>query len=172
MSMFQYTSTWPGAFSTLFAAVVTAGSITAPVATITEPAGDGIFAMNASPVPFNSAAIAFFGGTAADDTFTARITGWRKITVAGNTLWIPTPLLALDGILGAMTGVASQAVTNSQLFADTLTASTAFTTAYEIINPAADQVAIVKVDAFGCEKIQVQVAKNTCTNISALAAGF
>lgn len=166
--MYQFIATYPCAFTKLFSSDVTAASITAPSATATEPSGDGVFAMNTSPVPFNSAAIAFIGGTAADGTFTARITGWRKIS----NLWVPVPLLALSGILGAMTGVAGKDVTDSQLFADTLTASSAFTLAYEIINPTADQVAMVKVDAFGCQKIQVQLAKGTCTSVNALAAGF
>lgn len=165
--------TWPDQFRLLFASAVTASSITAPVATTTAPTGDGIINMASNPsssaAPLsNSAAIAFFGGNDNNETFTARITGWRKI----GDLWIPTPLLSLAGTLGAMTGVAGQSVTASQLFADTLAASTAFTSAYEIINPTADQVAIVKVDAFGCEKLQVQVAKNTCDSINALAAAF
>lgn len=167
--MQKYISTWIDPFQSLHSAVVTASSITPPVAMTTEPTGDGVFNMfSTHTVPLNSAVIAFFGGNSADGTFTARITGWRKI----GTLWIPTPLLTLSGILGAMTGVAGTGVTASQLLADTLTVSTAFTTAYEIINPTGDQVAIVKVDAFGCEKIQVQVAIGTCNNIAALAAGF
>ena len=163
----MHIKTWPAAFESLFAAVVTAASITPPSPTITEPTGNGVFAMDQS-VGFNSAAFAFFGGNSNNGTFTARITGWRKL----GDLWIPVPLLALAGTLGAMTGVAGQAVTNSQLFADTLTASTAFTTAYEIINPTADQIALVKVDAFGCRKLQVQLAKNSCDNVGALGAGF
>lgn len=164
----QTISTWPARFQSLFTAVITAGTITAPNATTTEPTGDGILTMNNNPGAFNAAAFVFFGGTAALGTFTARITGWRRI---GN-LWIPVPLLALAGTLGTMTGANGEVVTASQLFADTLTASTVFTSAYEIINPTGNQVALVKVDGFGCEKLQVQVAKNSCTNIAALGTGF
>lgn len=159
-------TTFSDAFRSLFSAVVTGGTITAPSATSTEPTGDGILRMDSNP--FNSAVFAFFGGNSNNGTFTARITGWRKI----GDLWVPVPLLALAGTLGAMTGVSGQSVTNSQLFADTITASTAFTSAYEIINPANDQVALVKVDAFGCQKLQVQVAKNSCDSVAALGAGF
>lgn len=169
--MSNYISTINARFVSLFSSVVTTGSIAAPVAMANEPTGNGIFSMaqgSGSPVALNSAAVAFFGGNSADGTFTARLTGWRRI----GDLWIPVPLLALAGTLGAMTGVAGQSVSVSQLFADTLTVSTAFTNAYEIINPASDQVALVKVDLFGCEKLQVQVAKGTCDNVGALAAGF
>lgn len=160
--------TWADKFHALHSAVVTASSITPPSATTTEPTGDGIFQMATLPQPTNSAAIAFYGGDAADGTFTARITGWRQL----GGLWIPVPLLTLSGILGAMTGVSGAGVTNLQAFADTLTIGTAFTSAYEIINPTGDQVAVVKVDAFGCDRIQAQVAKGTCAGIAALAAGF
>lgn len=164
----MFVATWPEAFTSLFSSVVTASSITAPSATTTEPTGDGIYRMNVSSRPTSSVAISFFGGNTADGTFTVRLTGWRKV----GSLWIPVPLLTLSGILGAMTGVAGAGVTNSQLFADTLAISTAFTSAYEIISPTSDQVALVKVDLFGCEKLQVQLAKGTCDSVGALAAGF
>lgn len=159
----MYIATPKDRFSVLFSTLVTASSITAPAATSTEPTGDGVIT-----APVNSAAIAFYGTNAEDETFTARITGWRR---AGE-LWIPVPLLALSGILGAMTGASGQAVTDSHLFADTLSISTAFTSVYEIISPTSDQVAIAKVDLFGCEKLQVQVAKGTCDSVGALVAGF
>lgn len=155
-------------FTSLYSAVVTSATITAPSATTTEPTGNGIYDMTQNHVPLNNAAIAFFGGNANNDTFTARVTGWRRV----GTLWVPIPLLAISGLLGNHNGVSAAAVTNLQFFADTITIDTAFTAAYEVINPGSDQIAMVKVDMAGCEKLQVQVAKGTAAGIAAMAAGF
>ncbi len=162
-------------FSKLFASNQTGSSITAPIPTVTEPTGDGILNLESinrvagALSPPNSVVVAFFGArTGANQTATARLTGWRKI----GTLWIPVPLLALALTQGTSIGIAATDVVATDYFVDTITASTAFTSAYELISPADDTVAAVKVDLFGCEKLQVQVAKGTCTSVNALAASF
>ena len=159
----MYLATSQERFRALYSTLVTSSTITAPSATATAPTGEGIY-----DTPINSVKLAFYGTDTADQTFTARVTGWSRV----GDVWIPVPLLALSGILGTMTGVAGQTLTASHLLGDTLTVSTAFTTAYEIINPTANQVAIAKVDVAGCERVQVQVAKGTAVSVGVLAASY
>ena len=85
---------------------------------------------------------------------------------------MPTPLLALSFTLGTSVGVAAQSVINTHRFADTAAATTAFTESNEIISPADNTVAVVKVDHFGSEMVQVQVAIGTATNVNCLWALF
>ena len=157
-------------FAKLFASNQSGSSITAPAPTTTGPSGDGIFDVRAGNHPFNAIALAFFGTrTSADnETFTARITGWRRIS----TLWVPVPLLALSLTQGTSVGVAGSDVVATEYFADTITASTAFTSAFEIVSPADNTVGLVKVDVFGCELLQVQLARSTNAACNALVAGF
>src|SRR5688572_26547695 len=89
-------------FSVLYSANVTAGSITAPVPTTTEPSGNGVFDNRFSRdrrSAMNYVVVAFFGAGADNATGTARVTGWRKVS----SLWVPVPLLALNFTLGTST---------------------------------------------------------------------
>lgn len=163
-----YPSTFAASFQKLYAANVTTSTLTAPTPTTTEPVGDGVFEMGQGPVPANSLHLAFVGTDAQNETFTALVVGWRKL----GALWIPTPLLALTITLGTATGVEESGVIDTELFADTIAASTAHTSAYELISPANNGVAGVKVDLFGCQKVQVLLAVGTGASCNALAAGF
>jgi hypothetical protein len=156
----------------LFAANQTGAAIAAPPPTTTAPTGDGMFS-SAPDVSYgeerlNSCGLVFYGAGADNSTFTARVTGWRKV----GALWVPVPLLALSGVFGSAVGVAAADVLDTERFADTLTASTGYTSAYELISPADNTVACAKVDFFGCQFVQVQVARGTATSVNVLATGF
>ena len=143
----------------------TAGtSITGKTPTTTEPTGDGVFSTRTKRGEFgNHAAFVFFGTSAANQTLLAKITGWQRVDITGTatlTLWMPVSLLYLTITLGAATGVASTLVAATDYIADTIVATTAYTSQYEIISPADDTVATVKVDFFGCQKLEVQLVRN------------
>jgi hypothetical protein len=166
------TSTIINTLRKLFSANTSANSITKPAPTLTEPTGDGILDFSAlGNAPGNLALLAFFGTrTSADnETFTARVTGWKKAT---GGLWIPFPLLALSLTQGASHGVAAGDVLAAEYFADTVTASTAFTSSNELISPADDTIALVKVDPCGAAKLQVQLAIGTNAACNCLAGTF
>ena len=168
----QQPSTFSQQLAKVFAANASGSSITAPTPTTTEPTGDGVFEsiLAEGTVALNALWLIFYGtrSSADNETFTARVTGWKKVT----TLWVPIPLLALALTQGTSTGVAAAEVIATEYFADTITASTAFTSAYEIISPADNTIAAVKVDFAGCRKVQVQLAKGTNATCNVLAAGF
>ncbi len=150
----------------LYAANVTASSITNPTPRGQEPTGDGILSVDET----NQALLYFFGARSADNqTATARVTLWSK---TDNNLWVPTPLLALTLTYGLSTGIVAGDALNTDYFADTIAASTSFTSAVEIISPADDTVGCVKVDTFGGMLVQVQVAKGTCTSVNVLGRTF
>lgn len=169
--MVKFPTTFVDDFRKLFSSNVSGAAISALVPTVTEPEGDGVLGpLRGEFEAGNAAAIVFYGTrTAADDeTFSARVTGWRKL----GDLWVPVPLLALSLTQGTSTGVAGQDVGAGEYFADTITASTAFTSASEIISPGSNGIGCVKVDFFGCRKVQVQLATGTNATCNALAAMF
>lgn len=158
-------------FQKLFSSNQSGSSITKPSPTITEPSGNGIYELLPAGLQQTVGALFAFYGTrtsADNETMTARISAWRKI----GSLWIPTPLLLLAITQGTSVGVASQDVVATEYFADTITATTAFTSAYEIISPVDDTIALVKVDPCGAQKLQVQVAKGTNATANCLASAF
>lgn len=92
-----------------------------------------------------------YGTGDANDVFDMWITGWQKI----GTLWVPTRLVMLTCTLGTATGVASAAVTNSELFCDTITATMGISNvSYELYSPTDNTVAHALVKTNGCEYIQ------------------
>lgn len=161
----------------LFSADQSGSSITIPTPTMTAPSGDGI--IDATSIDgrqdFSSILLKFFGvRTSADnETFTARVTGWRRFGQTGlNDLWIPTPLLSLALTQGTSIGVASTPAIATNYFADTIVVSTAFTNAYEVISPADNSIALIKLDIFGSQLVQVQLAKGTNAACNGAAATF
>jgi hypothetical protein len=168
------TSTLVRPFQKLFSTNATNASITELVPTTTAPTGDGVI----NSITFggtcdsgwggNAVLLNFYGVGANNNTFTARVTIWRLI----GALWIPLRLTELSGTLGLMVGVALSDVLNTERFADTLTESTAYTTAKEIVSPANDSIAAVKLDILGATKIQVQFNKGTCTSVNGLLSEF
>lgn len=173
--MFDFQTTLIDSAQRLFSANVTAETITAPSPTTTKPSGDGILGpVRGIAEAGNAAKIWFTGTDAANETLTALITGWTYVEGTENApgLWVPTPLLALSITLGTSTGVSGAIVPETELFADTITASNAYTSAYEIISPANNSPGCVKVDFFGCALVQVQLAVGTGASGNAVAAVF
>lgn len=169
----------------LYATNSTAASITAPAATITDPLGNaGVFQLpvvsgiqqNQSLFPASSGpnqlSLIFFGVGSAT-TGLARITAWFPTASSTNTLWIPVPLLALTLTLGSGTGVAGSNILDTDKIAASIVVSTAFTSAYEVISPADNTVACVKLDHFGASRIQVQTGLNSSsTSLNCLYGMF
>ncbi len=116
----------------------------------------------------------FYAIGANNVTGKAQINGWRKVD--NGTLWIPMPLIQVDLIFGASTGVAASDVLDTERFADTITLTSGknYTAAYEIIIAGTpdDTVAGLAVDVKGAELIQVQVSVGTATSVNALSVEF
>lgn len=168
------THTLIGDFQKLFTANVTSSSFSPLVPTGNEPSiGNGVLDMAGEALSDRAGAslaqFAFYGQDSADQTFTARITGWRAFTTDVGTLWIPTPLLALTLTMGAAGGD-GDVLDTVDFFVDTIVADSEFTEAKEIISPADDTVALVKVDAAGCKYVQVQLATGSCSQCNVLGA--
>jgi hypothetical protein len=173
--MMDFQTTLIDSAQRLFAANVTGVAITAPSPTATKPSGDGILGpVRGEFEAGNGAKIWFTGTDAANETLTALITGWTYVEGTDNAvgLWVPTPLLALSITLGTATGVAGAIVPETELFADTIAASGAYTSAYEIISPANNSPACLKLDFFGCALVQVQLARGTGASANAVGAVF
>lgn len=158
----------------LYAAnVSTAGPLSASAPTTTRPTAGAVDrALGGALCGRNVLAVLFFGARSSGDneTFTARIEGWSHL----GGLWIPTPLLALTLTQGTSVGVAGQDVLNTNYFADTLVADTAYTSAYELVQAATadNSIAMLKVDTAGFEIVQVRLAKGTNASANALVREF
>ncbi len=153
----------------LYTANSTASSIAATIPTLTEPVA-GANGFWATTLPnddgvFNYCNFVFFGAGSDNQTGNVKIVGWKKI----NDVWIPIPLLLLALTFSAAVGIDGHVPDDTDRFADTITATTAYTTAYEIISPAGDQIAMVKLDVVGFDFVQVLT---DTVNINALAAGY
>ena len=163
--------TSPCSYEKLYAVNVTALAITPPAPTTTEPATGMYYASPDSlstDDKYNAAALCFFGEGPDNGTATATVIQWRRI----GTLWVPTPLLDLNLTFGTSVGVAGSPVSNTERFADTIAESTVYTEAKEIISPAGNKVAVVKIDFFGGDAVQVLLAKGTMTSVNVGIAGF
>jgi hypothetical protein len=165
-------------FRVLLAANTTSASITAPIATITEPVTSTTVAViDMRETSRNQVLLGFFGAGSSNNAGTVMIYRWRRIAHASEKdryLWIPTPLLGLDVTLGTAAGIAAYPITNSQLFADTLGATTNkdHTDAFEVISNANNEIALVKLDTFGCRKVEVRFAIGTATSLNVFASEF
>lgn len=168
-------ATLPRNWTLLCAANLTTTSVAAPSPTATEPVtgADGVITLTPDFAP-NYLTFAFFGVGNANDTGKARITGWKRVTTSAGTLWVPTPLSAVTFTLGTQTGAASTPIVASSKFADTITETTVYTSAKEIVQGATpdNTVAIMKLDAVGFEKVTVIFDKDGATSVNGLWSGF
>lgn len=175
--MLTQTTTFNQSMTVLYSADVSAASITNPIPKVAAPSGNGVFLLNTlsdnsmASGP-NNVGLVFFGTGLATQTATARVTGWRQVGSGATALWVPVPLLALNLTIGSQTGVAGQVIDATHLFVTTITASTAYTSANEIISPGDNTCAEVKVDTHGMYYLQVDLAKGTCTAVNCAAFGF
>lgn len=151
----------------------TAASFTALAATATEPTGAGVIDLPLTGDAVNSfLQLIFFGAGADNSTFDARVSGWSKV----DTLWVPTPLVEVSCTLGAAVGVASQAVLDTERFADTLSLAAAYSglagSLATVVSPAGDLVARLLLDLQGFRKFQVQFDMTGATSGNAIYKRF
>lgn len=121
--------------------------------------------------PINNVGVFMFFGTGSDDnTFLARILGWRHIVqrntdwVKETAIWIPVPLVELTCTLSTFTGVAGGLLGTTQRFADTL--ALVGTTgnddvSIDIVSPANNTPAHIVVDLKGFQKCEVIFDRNS-----------
>jgi hypothetical protein len=165
----MYLNTQNDNFRVLLAANSTSAAPGAPTVTVTEPVTSATAAVvDFKDMSANSVALLFFGAGADNATGTAVIYGWRRVTYSAGYLWVPTPLLGVDLVLSTSVGVAGTAIINTDRFADTitLTASSNFTSAYELVSNAGNLPAMVKLDHFGARKLEIRTAIGTATNLN------
>lgn len=163
-------------FSTrLFAANVSAASITIPAPTNTEPVAgaNGVMDLRTGRdrlATFANAAVAFFATGADNVTATARVTGWKKIS----TLWVPFTLAKLDLTASAAVGVAAGDVLNTERFVDTLanTGGSAVDSSAVLLSPADNAPALAIFNTRGFQYLQIDLAKGTATDVNAIAAKY
>lgn len=97
-----------------------------------------------------------FGTDAADETFSIRLVGWKKLTGGDGVtpLWVPTHLGDVNVTLGSSVGVAGGIVTDSQYFADTLALASGGWADIKLIQTAGNLPAAIIVPSKGFEYIQ------------------
>jgi len=146
--------------------------------TTTKPSGNGVLSLAAisptnlreitsRPPATDCISLVFFGVGATGAYFNARIVGWSRV----GSLWLPLPLASFLCTLGSSTGIAGQAVTNSEKLASTISVESgnSITPASVIIHsPASPGIASVLIDAEGCELLQLIGVKGSTTSFNAL----
>lgn len=161
-------------FHKMFDVDVAASSIALLIPTRTAPSGNGVIPVDDSTPSAgidDFLTLCFYSNRSSGDneTATAKITGWRQI----RGLYIPLPLASLALTFGTTVGLAADpVVTNTQYFADTITQAATLLPDSQVISPADNSIAYVKLDPFGCELIQVQLAKGTNTSLNVLSSFF
>lgn len=118
----------------------------------------------------NVVKILFFGTSAADQTFKARLIGWRYCVerdtdwVKESAIWIPTTLAEFTLTLGTSPGLAGCVVDENQLFADTIAISGTSgndDVSIDIVSPADNTIAHVVADLKGSQKFEVTFDRNS-----------
>ena len=152
----------------------TDSSFPSRVPTATKPTGIGDSAAQTTPSVFdiratgeyvqNALVMSFFGTGSDNNTFSARLIGWRVVpdpADAGNLhkfLFIPIPLFEVQATLSAtQAGVDGTTIPSTMLFADTITLTG--TTAdqgvsIDIVSPANNTIAHLVVDIKGFEFVE------------------
>ncbi len=131
----------------------TATSFTAPAATLTRPA-NAISVRRAGSVANRIMVVPYALGDD-DDVFDMWVTGWRKITADGVTLWVPTRLVKLTCTVGTCVGVAASPVLATERFADTITASMGVSNvSYELFSTTDNTPAHAIVSLDGCDLVE------------------
>ena len=138
------------------------------IPTVTQPAADQIDIPVAGAAVPDNLQLVFIGTSAANQLFDYRVTGWAKI----DTLWIPTMLVQGTVTLGAKTGVAAKAVTNSYYFADTLDvdypSANLLGQTVSIVSPENDLIAHLMIDLRGYSIVTVKFDRDTAASCNAL----
>lgn len=122
----------------------TEASFPSLIPTTTQPSGDGVhfpsgaptiaagtFARSPSMVTEQNIGCVFFGTTDDDQTFKARLTGWKQTPGLDSSLaslWVPVTLFEVTCTLSTMIGIAASDVVNTNRFVDTITLTAAYGT--------------------------------------------
>lgn len=146
-------------------------SFTAPATTTTKPTTGVVeLAKIGSGVP-TYLDLVFFGVTN-NQTFDARVIGWRPAAGDGLTdLWMPKPLVVVSVTLGNIVGVAGTPVLATEYVADTLSVTYGNANVdYVVGSPAGDLIARLLVDTMGHPLIQWTFDMTGATNGNCLFA--
>lgn len=149
------------------------------VPTNTEPSGDAATATGASIIDLgrdggvapNGLVIIPYAVASADQTFSLRVIGWRKVI----TQWIPVNLGEFACTAGTAAGAGGDILT-TELFADTITVTVGSTLSGEapsenIISPANNTIASILLDLKGHNKVEVRFTTGgSATSCNALLA--
>lgn len=162
----------------------TASSFASKIATVTEPTNDGVLDLTAGGTagPGGFVPVRMFllpyGLGSSNDGFSMRVIGWRHIGAGppqGIWLWVPVILGEFACLLGAMTGVATAPVLNTECFCDTITpvaarlpdrviaAGTAVNSDTAVSDPANDTSAYIDMLLRGVEKVEFTFDQTTNT---------
>lgn len=126
-----------------------------PAASLAEPSGASVTDVVGEPgvsAP-NRLVVIPFGTDAENETFDMRVFGYDSSGTSVG-LWVPLLLCDVTCTLGAAAGVGSGLVTDSELFADTITVNTGNEDVdVWAVSNAEDMVAHFVVDLKGCRKV-------------------
>ena len=160
----------------------TSNGYVSKVPTATEPTGDAGTATGASVIDLGTGGeytqnglMAVFYGTGSDNnTFSARVLGWRYVEDNPNTrLWIPVMLVEFALTLSSTpVGVAGKTIVATELFADTIVLTYGNDDiSVDIVSPAANVIAHVVLDTKGSQKIEFSFTTGgVATDCNALIA--
>jgi len=131
-----------------------------------------------SAVVQNGAVLMFYGAGSNNNTFSARIIGWRWMIEGGDrttAVWVPTVLAELACTLSSTPiGIAGRILANTDLFADTvsITGTTANAgVSIDVVSPANDTPAHVTIDLVGWQKAEITFQTgSSATNANGLIA--
>lgn len=143
------------------------------IPTLTKPVGVGVFDVRrmGQEVPQFLKAI-FFGRSASNQTFTARVIGWMPLSDkdGGDTLWIPQTLVEVLCTLGMQAAVLSGQTAVADLFVDTIGTPVTGNDGVDVnrISPADDTVAHMLVDLKGSNLYEFLFKQGTASQMNAL----
>ncbi len=133
--------------------------------TLVQPVGEGIIEMSgnseANAVP-NGITMLFFGTSADNQNFNARVLGWDFSLVAGVQVWNYVMLCQFAVTLGNLAGAAGGEITTTGFVADTIALTYGNDdVSVDIVSPANDIRAHAVIDAKGFRKLEVLFDRNS-----------
>lgn len=164
----------------------TSTSFVAKIPTVTEPKGDVGTATGASVIELgnyggttqNGVLACFYGVGSNDNTFSARLIGWRSIgeNAVSTMLWIPVLLAEYQVTLSSTyPGIASKTIIATEFFADTITLTYGnANVSEEIVSPTTNAgIAHVVADLKGFQKLEFTFnTGSSATDCNALLSLF
>lgn len=144
----------------------TDSAFTAPVATTTQPSGEGVLDYTVAPPAW--LAVYPFGTGSDGNQFDVRVIGWRLV----DTLWIPAILVQFTATLSTFVGLAGADVLDTERFADTVSAPAANLGNADVncvaYSPQNNTPGLYVLDAIGCTVFRVDFARSTASAANAL----